>query len=198
MPALSLEDITTTTEESFLIGTENRVKLNVGGQIFVTTRSTLMRYRDSMLASIVSGLFTMEKDPEGAFFIDRDPTNFRHILNFLRDGSVDVEGNTIAQNRALLREARFFQVKGLVCLLEELVKRASAKRKSELSDEKVYKFMPNVETSKLNEIFMNMTLIDGYDFENWLPGDKGKCNVLFSKKLSRGELMLLERLESNM
>ena len=57
---------------------ETLVNLNVGGIYFVTRRSTL-----SAVESFFSGI--VETHPDCTeLFIDRDPTHFRYILNWLR------------------------------------------------------------------------------------------------------------------
>lgn len=61
------------------------IPLNVGGYNFVTTLSTLTKNKDSMLAAMFSGRHTLDTDSEGRYFIDRDGTYFKYILNFLRD-----------------------------------------------------------------------------------------------------------------
>ena len=41
-----------------------------------------------MLAAMFSGKFEMKPSEDGAFFIDRDGTHFRFILNYLRNGEL--------------------------------------------------------------------------------------------------------------
>jgi hypothetical protein len=65
---------------------------------------------------------------EGAFFIDRDGTYFRYILNYLRDGEVDLMEDEVGMKQ-LLREAQYYRVEGLIKHLEE--KLHYAKRKSD-------------------------------------------------------------------
>ena len=64
------------------------VKLDVGGQHFTTTVQTLTKDPNSMLAAMFSGKFEMKPSEDGSFFIDRDGTHFRFILNFLRTGKL--------------------------------------------------------------------------------------------------------------
>ncbi len=56
------------------------VKLNVGGQLYTTTISTLCSVSDSMLAAMFSGKYDLKEDENGCYFIDRDPTLFRCIF----------------------------------------------------------------------------------------------------------------------
>ena len=65
---------------------DERITLDVGGQIFATTLSTLRSDPDSMLAAMFSGRHALQRTPEGHVFIDRDPTHFRMVINYLRDG----------------------------------------------------------------------------------------------------------------
>ena len=63
------------------------IPLNVGGCHFVTTLSTLIKDKDSMLAAMFSGRHELDTDSEGRYFIDRDGTYFKEILNYLRDST---------------------------------------------------------------------------------------------------------------
>eukprot|EP00299_Pterocystis_sp_00344_P005812 c17548_g1_i1.p1 GENE.c17548_g1_i1~~c17548_g1_i1.p1 ORF type:complete len:277 (-),score=34.05 c17548_g1_i1:72-902(-) len=91
------------------------ITLNVGGQQFVTLRSTLLRHK-SKLGDMI------ERKPCGpgfacsndtTFFIDRDAKQFRHILNYLRDGTIPIL-HQVEDRSELLREAKFYGVKDLV------------------------------------------------------------------------------------
>lgn len=90
------------------------VRLNVGGMTFSTTVGTLtQRDTDSMLAVMFSGRHRLHMDTKkDAVFIDRDGTQFRHILNWLRDGVIPMLG--IPAYQELLREAEYYQLEGLV------------------------------------------------------------------------------------
>ena len=100
------------------------VSLNVGGQVFHTSRTTLCRDPDSMLARLFGRSqrdsgdgfeWSSATDASGAVLFDRDPRYFGPLLNYLRTGvlirpdDVSLEG--------LLLEASFFQV----TKLEELI-----------------------------------------------------------------------------
>ena len=89
------------------------IKLNVGGQHFTTSVQTLTKDPNSMLAAMFSGKFDMKPSEDGSFFIDRDGTHFRFILNFLRTGKLTLpEGATFTKE--LEEEAEFYQIQGLI------------------------------------------------------------------------------------
>ena len=89
------------------------VKLNVGGHHFTTSVQTITKDPDSMLAAMFSGKFEMKPSEDGAFFIDRDGTHFRFILNYLRNGELILpEGVTC--HKELEAEAKFYQIQGIL------------------------------------------------------------------------------------
>ena len=88
------------------------VKLDVGGQHFTTTVQTLTKDPNSMLAAMFSGKFEMKPSEDGSFFIDRDGTHFRFILNFLRTGKLTLPGGATF-TKELEEEAEFYQIQGL-------------------------------------------------------------------------------------
>ena len=63
------------------------MRLSVGGVHFETSIETLCGDPDSMLSAMFSGRHNTERDKDGRYFIDRDGTHFRYILNYLRDGN---------------------------------------------------------------------------------------------------------------
>ncbi|XP_038051075.1 BTB/POZ domain-containing protein KCTD21-like [Patiria miniata] len=86
------------------------VDLNVGGCLYTTSRSNLTRYPDSMLAA----MFSSELDPSvrnanGAYVIDGDGPIFRHVLNFLRRGKLNLPED-FKEWDLLTSEADFYQV----------------------------------------------------------------------------------------
>jgi hypothetical protein len=98
---------------------DSRVKLNVGGHVFMTSTLTLTKDADSMLAAMFSGRHALRQDDDGAYFIDRDGTHFRYVLNFLRDGNF--RPGTLPADVSFLgelcTEAEYYQLAGLVRLL---------------------------------------------------------------------------------
>ncbi|XP_034992447.1 BTB/POZ domain-containing protein KCTD11 [Zootoca vivipara] len=103
--------------------TPSLVTLNVGGKLYSTTLDTLTRFPDSMLGAMFRGPQPALTDSCGNYFIDRDGKAFRHILNFLRFGRLDLpEG--YAELSLLRAEADFYQIRPL---LEEL-RRVEAER----------------------------------------------------------------------
>ena len=97
------------------------VKLNVGGHHFTTSAKMLSKDRNSKLAAMFSGRFEMKPCKDGAFFIDRDGTHFRFILNYLRTGKLTLpEGATFLKE--LEEEAEFYQIQGMVEELKKMSK----------------------------------------------------------------------------
>uniref|UniRef100_A0A8C7XJI3 BTB/POZ domain-containing protein KCTD3 n=1 Tax=Oryzias sinensis TaxID=183150 RepID=A0A8C7XJI3_9TELE len=87
---------------------------------FSTSRQTLMWIPDSFFSSLLSGRISTLRDETGAIFIDRDPTAFAPILNFLRTKELDLRGVNIS---VLRHEAEFYGITPLVrrlLLCEEL------------------------------------------------------------------------------
>uniref|UniRef100_A0AC11CSJ9 Potassium channel tetramerization domain containing 5 n=1 Tax=Ovis aries TaxID=9940 RepID=A0AC11CSJ9_SHEEP len=66
------------------------VRLNVGGTYFLTTRQTLCRDPKSFLYRLCQADpdLDSDKDETGAYLIDRDPTYFGPVLNYLRHGKL--------------------------------------------------------------------------------------------------------------
>ena len=129
------------------------VNLNVGGHCFKTSVQTLTKDPNTMLAAMFSGKFEMKPCEDGAFFIDRDGTHFRFILNYLRTGKLTLpEGATFLKE--LLEEAEFYQIQGI---MDEL-------RASE----------PAFEESVLLTNENHQSVLKG-----WLPSQEGKWRLLY-------------------
>ena len=92
------------------------IMLNVGGQYFTTTLQTLTKDKGSMLHAMFSGRFYSKPAEDGSYFIDRDGTHFRYILNYLRTGRLLLPKDELVREE-LLEEAEFYQIHDI---LEEL------------------------------------------------------------------------------
>nr|XP_028584189.1 BTB/POZ domain-containing protein KCTD12 [Podarcis muralis] len=96
------------------------VELNVGGQVYVTRRGTVLSVRGSLLWRMFSEQAASElpRDSKGRFFLDRDGFLFRYILDYLRDQEL-VLPERFPERSRLQREAEYFQ-------LPELARRLAA------------------------------------------------------------------------
>lgn len=117
----------------------NIVELNIGGINYTTTKTTLLRYEDSMLALIVSGDYPTSKDKDGRIFIDRDGNLFSFILNYLRTNKLFIDNIntmnfndyeydnssslTLLMNKllSLKIEADFYRIDNLINDIDELL-----------------------------------------------------------------------------
>jgi hypothetical protein len=99
------------------------IGLNVGGMLYATTLTTLTQDPQSMLARMFSGNIGLTQDANGNYFIDRDGTYFRYILNYLRDGALSYYPPEIHDE--LLAEAKYYQIQSLIACLEKTPKRMS-------------------------------------------------------------------------
>uniref|UniRef100_A0A8C3CPE9 BTB domain-containing protein n=1 Tax=Cairina moschata TaxID=8855 RepID=A0A8C3CPE9_CAIMO len=91
------------------------VELNVGGQVYVTRRCTVVSVRDSLLWRMFSQQQPSElpRDSKGRFFLDRDGFLFRYILDYLRDLQLVLPEHFPERSR-LQREAEYFQLPDLL------------------------------------------------------------------------------------
>uniref|UniRef100_A0A3Q3WDK2 BTB domain-containing protein n=1 Tax=Mola mola TaxID=94237 RepID=A0A3Q3WDK2_MOLML len=91
------------------------IHLNVGGKRFSTSRQTLTWVPDSFFSSLLSGRISTLKDETGAIFIDRDPSLFATILNFLRTKELYPRSISV---HMLMHEAEFYGITPLVQKLQ--------------------------------------------------------------------------------
>lgn len=173
----------------------NLVKFNVGGTEFFTSSSTVLnRDGEHFLASLISGRLPSTQLDNGAYFIDRDPTHFRHILNYLRDGSIVTEARSETFLREVLSEAEFYAVDGLVGMVRSCLDTILHKQQMESTGEKEYRLVQGLERRDLSRKFIEYTVEQGWEFEAWIPEVEGRIALLLSRRLSRRQADLLDKL----
>ncbi|KAK0161713.1 hypothetical protein PV327_008132 [Microctonus hyperodae] len=97
------------------------VRLNVGGTYFLTAKTTLARDPNSFLYRLCqedSDLIS-DRDETGAYLIDRDPTYFSPVLNYLRHGKLVI--NKDLAEEGVLEEAEFYNITELIRLVNERI-----------------------------------------------------------------------------
>ncbi|XP_053201147.1 BTB/POZ domain-containing protein KCTD5-like [Panonychus citri] len=143
------------------------VRLNVGGTIFMTTRSTICRDPKSFLYRLCEEDPSLgsDKDESGAYLIDRDPTYFGPILNFLRHGKLII--NKDLSEEAVLEEAEFYNITDLIKICKQRIK--ESKQNSD-NEKHVYRVI-QCGTEELTQ--MVSTMSDGWKFEQLIPIPNG-------------------------
>ncbi|XP_070153411.1 BTB/POZ domain-containing protein KCTD9 [Polyergus mexicanus] len=115
------------------------ITLNVGGKYFTTTRDTLTKKEPmSMLARMFTETANAEhaiqpsrQDHHGAYLIDRSPTYFEPLLNYLRHGQVILDANiNIA---GVLAEASFYGIDGAIQILTTIAEKEELQKEGLIS-----------------------------------------------------------------
>jgi hypothetical protein len=99
------------------------IQLNVGGQIYTTTKATLERHPNTMLGAMFNGSMPTAVDDNGHYFIDRDGALFGYVLNFLRSSKLAVPED-FKQWEQLALEADFYQIEPLIQAIQDIRHRA--------------------------------------------------------------------------
>lgn len=92
------------------------IRINVGGQIFTTTRSTLLKIPGTLLYEIATNTGSARffpRDSKGSFFVDRSPLIFEHILDYLRNGELYIP-NTSEERRLMVSEAEYYRIAPII------------------------------------------------------------------------------------
>ena len=86
----------------------DKIVLDVGGVVFHTKKNTLIN--SAHPSAFFESLLSNEED---VYFIDRDPNSFAFILNFLRQGNLNMHIYDAYMLDFLLSEAQFFKLQNL-------------------------------------------------------------------------------------
>jgi len=95
--------------EENLKARNNIITLNVGGQVFSTSKSNLLRFKDSYFYGLVARGW--KPDSNGTYFIDRSPKLFSIIFDYLRDGDLtrdEIENLSLADRKMLQKELDYY------------------------------------------------------------------------------------------
>ncbi|XP_055616017.1 BTB/POZ domain-containing protein KCTD16 [Toxorhynchites rutilus septentrionalis] len=91
------------------------VELNVGGVHYATSLDTLKSEDGSLLQELFRGTtLDVPRDSQGRFFIDRDGSLFRFVLDYLREPSKFKMPTEFRERELLRKEAEYFRLNGLV------------------------------------------------------------------------------------
>ena len=93
------------------------ILLSVGGVKYETSRETICKDQESMLAAMFSGRHPLTCNSKGYYFIDRDGKLFRYIINFLRNQEIHLPKDNPQLISDLLHEAEYFQLSSLINIL---------------------------------------------------------------------------------
>ncbi|CAM9562374.1 unnamed protein product, partial [Phaeothamnion confervicola] len=176
------------------------------GTLFETTRDTLTRDPHTYFAATLrlqppetAAAANTARGGDGMekleFFVDRDPTHFRHILNYLRDSYIYLDSRGTADLHfleELLQEAQFYNVSGLCEDVARRIHDISRRQKEEPSGDKDFRLV-TCTVGTIQEVFHEWVIGKNYECESMqIAGDT--AFFVLGRRVSRGELALVERL----
>ncbi|GAA56156.1 hypothetical protein CSKR_101416 [Clonorchis sinensis] len=99
------------------------VHVDVGGTLYTSSLETLTKYPHSRLGRMFSGSIPIVLDTmKQHYFIDRDGALFRHILNFLRTGLLNLDDGFMEFDQ-LVEEAKHYELQEMLVALQKISER---------------------------------------------------------------------------
>merc|ERR1712060_415954 len=89
---------------------EDPIVLNVGGKYFTTSLATLRSNTGTMLEEMFKKNTSTTCSADGSFFIDRDPSTFRYVLEYLRNDDMLVASGDENVRMQVYDDAEYFQL----------------------------------------------------------------------------------------
>jgi hypothetical protein len=90
-----------------------KILLDIGGKIFATSQTTLTNGKSHFFTAMFSGKYSTKPNSDGTYFIDRNPTIFQLILDYLRGEEIYIREMNPKDKKQLLRDAQYFQIHDL-------------------------------------------------------------------------------------
>jgi hypothetical protein len=99
---------------------KKQLKLNISGSRFET--SCIEAENNPFFRTLMSNEYA-QPDTEGFYFIDRDPTYFQYMLNYLLGGvdALDLDDISPSQLRRIRDDADFYMISGLTARIDEIL-----------------------------------------------------------------------------
>nr|CDJ83144.1 Potassium channel domain containing protein [Haemonchus contortus] len=94
---------------------DEKVKLNIGGEFFEAQVAHLKRYPKTMFARMVDQIWSKDLGSR-VIFIDRSPKYFKLIMDFIVNGSVQLPRSRIELDE-IEQEAEFYQLDELITVI---------------------------------------------------------------------------------
>jgi len=88
---------------------KNKIKLDIGGKIFATSKSTLLSIEGSYFHTLLSSGH-WQPDEDGTYFVDRNPQFFDVILDYIRTGKIDLTDLNHKELTKLKEDLDYFQI----------------------------------------------------------------------------------------
>jgi len=87
-----------------------KILLDIGGKVFATSIPTLTNQKSHYFTAMFSGKYSTKPNEEGTYFIDRNPTMFQFILDYLRGEDLFLKDMNAKDKKLLLRDAQYYQI----------------------------------------------------------------------------------------
>jgi len=89
---------------------EDPIILNVGGERFSTSLSSLRSIKGSFFEKMFRKGANTTIGADGTYFIDRDPSSFGHTLDYLRNGDLLIKSDDQSLRMKLLDDAEYYKL----------------------------------------------------------------------------------------
>lgn len=96
------------TAKKYVEQVRPKIRINVGGKIFQTSKATLLRFPTTVFSVMLGTPHWRPKDD--IFFFDRPSHAMDHVLDYLSNGNLRTESFSPADLKSLLDDVNYFHI----------------------------------------------------------------------------------------